>query len=127
QTDYLFVPFWQNYDGQMTLLVHTTGAPESVIAGIRQEVKLLDEQLPVYGVRNAPQFLDRILSLPKSVAAMVSVFGFLALALAAVGLYGVMSYAVAQRTHEIGIRLALGATTKQILKVVFKQGLMLIL
>jgi predicted permease len=126
-TDYLFVPFWQNYDGRMTLVVHTAGAPEAVAAGIRQEVKALDEQLPVYGVRTAPQYLDRIVSLPKIVATLVSAFGLLALALAAVGLYGVMSYAVAQRTHEIGIRIALGASRSNVLRLVMRQGFALVL
>jgi predicted permease len=126
-TDYMFIPFWQNYDGQMTLILQTAGAPEALAASIRREVKTLDEQLPVYGVRTMPQYLDRILSLPKSVAAMVSIFGLLALVLASVGLYGVMSYTVAQRTREIGTRIALGASCRDILKLVLHQGSILIL
>jgi predicted permease len=124
-TDYFFLPFWQNYDGRMTLIAHTKGDTESVIASIRREVKALDEQLPVYGVRDAPEFLDIILSGPKSIAATVSGFGLLALLLAAVGLYGVMSYAVAERTREIGVRVALGAEPRDLRLMVLRQGLRL--
>jgi putative ABC transport system permease protein len=109
----------------MTLIAHTKGDPESVIASIRQEVKALDEQLPVYGVRDAPEFLDIILSGPKSIAATVSGFGLLALLLAAIGLYGVMSYAVAERTREIGVRVALGAEPGDLRLMVLRQGVRL--
>lgn len=124
-TDYLFVPLWQNYDGRMTMVVRTIGDPEPLAAAIRQEVKSLDEQLPVYGVRTAPQYLDRVLSTPKSIAVLVSIFGLLALMLAAVGLYGVMGYVVAQRRKEIGIRMALGADNGNIQRLVLRQGMTL--
>jgi len=125
--EYMFLPLWQNFDGRMTMVVQTAGNAEAVAVGIRQEVKSLDEQLPVFGVRTMPQYLDRILSGPKSIAALVSVFGLLAMLLAAVGLYGTMSYAVAQRTHEIGIRLALGAGRRDVINMVVAQGMKLAL
>jgi predicted permease len=124
-TDYFFLPFWQNYDGRMTLIAHTKGDPESVIASIRREVKALDEQLPVYGVRDVSVFLDRVLSASKSIAATVSGFGLLALLLAAIGLYGVMSYAVAERAREIGVRVALGAEPRDLKLMILRQGLRL--
>jgi predicted permease len=125
QIDYFFLPFWQNYDGRMTLIARTTGDPESVMAGIRREVKALDEQLPVYGARNVSEFLDRVIGPSKAIAATVSGFGLLALLLAAVGLYGVMSYAVAERTREIGVRMALGAEPKDLKVMILREGLRL--
>ncbi|HKQ91964.1 MAG TPA: FtsX-like permease family protein, partial [Blastocatellia bacterium] len=123
--DYFFLPFWQNYDGRMTLIAHMAGDPESVIAGIRQEVRALDEQLPVYGVRDVTVFLDTALSAAKATAATVSGFGLVALLLAAIGLYGVMSYAVAERTREIGLRVALGAEPLDLKLMILRQGLRL--
>lgn len=125
-TEYLFVPLSQNYDGKMTLIARTSGQPEKLAEAIRQEVASLDSELPVYGVKTMPQFLDRILSGPKSIAALATIFGLIALLMAAVGLYGVMSYSVAQRTREVGIRMALGARTGDVVRLVLKEGLILV-
>ena len=124
-TEYLFIPHSQNYDGRMTLIARTSVPPETVAEAIRQEVANIDDDLPVYGVRTMPMFLDRMLSGPKSLAALAAIFGFVALLMAAVGLYGVMSYTVAQRTHEVGIRMALGARANDVLRLVLKEGLIL--
>jgi predicted permease len=125
-TEYMFVPHSQNYDGKMTLIARTSGQPEGLAEAIRQEVANLDSELPVYGVKTMPVFLDRILAGPKSMAALATIFGVIALLMAAIGLYGVMSYSVAQRTREVGIRMALGAGTGTVLKLVLKEGLILV-
>ncbi len=122
----MFVPHSQNYDGKMTIIARTSGPPENLAETIRQEVASLDSELPVYGVKTMPKFLDRILSGPKSIAALVTIFGAVALLMATVGLYGVMSYSVAQRTREVGIRMALGARTADVLRLVLKEALILV-
>jgi predicted permease len=125
-TEYMFLPHSQNYDGKMTLIARTSGDPGNLGEAIRQQVANLDSDLPVYGVKAMPAFLDRLLSGPKSIAGLASVFGVVALLVASVGLYGVMSYAVAQRSREVGIRMALGAKSSDVLRLVLKEGLILI-
>ncbi len=125
-TEYLFVPHSQQYAAKMTLIARTSGQPKSVAEAIRQEVASLDNELPVYGVKTMPEFLDRILSGPRSIAALATIFGVVALLMAAVGLYGVMSYSVAQRTREVGIRMALGASSSRVFSLVLKEGLVLV-
>jgi predicted permease len=124
-TEYMFVTHSQNYDGKMTLIARTSGQPETLAEAIRQEVANLDSELPVYGAKTMPVFLDRILAGPKSLTGLATTFGSIALLMAAVGLYGVMSYSVAQRTREVGIRMAMGADAGDVLKLVLKEGLIL--
>jgi len=125
-TEYLFLPHTQSYDGKMTIIARTSGQPEKLAEAIRQEVANIDSELPVFGVKTMPKFLDRLLSGPKSIAALSTIFGVIALLMAAVGLYGVMSYSVAQRTREVGIRMALGASTSRVLGLVLVEGLVLV-
>jgi len=112
---------------QRTFCVRASGIPRNLITRIRHEVRGLDPNLPVFDIKTFEDQVNESVSQERLVATLSSFFGFFALLLAALGLYGVMAYSVARRTREIGIRMALGAQTGNVLRLVLRETLLLVL
>ena len=123
----IYIPLSQEYRGGMTLMVRTAGSPAGVVGAVRNEMRTLNKDVPLFSVETMPERIGDQLATDRMMAVLLSVFGGGGLLLASIGIYGVMGYAVAQRTHEIGIRIALGAEQRDILKLIVGQGLVLIL
>ncbi len=121
-----YIPAEQLYTSAMTLHVRTTAPPDTVKSNIERELRSLDRDVAVNNVLTGPQLLSNSLFTQRMSATLLSIFGGIALVLAAVGIYGVMSYSVSQRAPEIGIRMALGAGRGEVQGMVLRQGMTIV-
>src|SRR5712672_2301943 len=122
---FLYLPLFQDYRSNMILVARTAIVPEQMSQSVRAEVAALDPAIPIFDVKTLEEHIGISLFLQRMAATLLSIFGLLALSLAALGLYGVMAYAVSQRTRELGIRISVGARRADILKLILGQGLIL--
>ncbi len=120
-----YVPHTQMPFDSMTIVARTEGDPRALISAVQREVRALDSELPVYNIKTLEECVAASVAQPRFNTVLLAIFAGIALVLTAVGLFGVMSYTVRQRTHEIGIRMALGAAETDVLKMVVRQGMTL--
>jgi predicted permease len=121
-----YLPITQAYSPSAVLQVRTMGDPKTVLPSVRESVQSLDRNLAFVGVSTIGGLLDQGLWAPRMGAFLMSAFGLLALLLATVGIYGVLAYSVVQRTQEVGIRMALGASRASVLGLIVRQGMTLV-
>ena len=126
-TAYMYYSQDQQFQSTMSLVIRTKGDPTALIPALRREIAALDPNLPVSNVRTMDKHLGWALLPARVAGTALGVFGLLGLVLASVGMYGVMAYSVSQRTREIGIRMAIGASASHVIRLIMRQGLTLVL
>jgi predicted permease len=123
---FFYLPYRQEKTTSMSILAQTPGDPASLSAPLRSVVQSLDRNLPIFNVRTFADFYEqRALAPPRMIMQLVAAMGLMGLVLALIGIYGLVSYTVARRTREIGVRMAIGAAKSDVLQMVLRQGLKL--
>jgi putative ABC transport system permease protein len=118
----IYMPFPQLPWGNMNLLVRTANDPHALISAVREQISAIDADQPVTSIQTVSELMEGSLAQPRFMMLLLGVFSAMALVLAMVGIYGVLAYSVAQRRQELGIRMALGASRSDILRLVVKYG-----
>jgi putative ABC transport system permease protein len=116
------VPFWQNPLARSSVVLRTNGDPKALISGVGAAVTSVDADMPLAGVRTVDEIVGESLAIDRFSVVLFGSFGALGLLLAAVGIYGVTAFGVAQRTHEFGVRIALGAQRSRVIRLVMKEA-----